>query len=188
MRRGSRLLLVALVVIGSVVGLAVLSLPFVVQTFRAPSPSMEPGQPEGSRFVVLKLDRSPEVGDVIVVRVPTGALDARCGQRPPPGAMCARSTPELTQTKFVKRVVAVGGDRIAMRDGRLVRDGVREPDRRLGSCTDSDDCDFPREIEVPPGQLFLLGDNRGASDDSRFWGPVPREAVVGRRWFTYWGG
>ena len=175
-------------VLGSAAGLALLGLPFVVQTFRAPGPGMEPGQPQGSRFVVLELDRSPEVGDVVVVRVPAGALDSRCGQRPLRGAMCARSTPELTQTKFVKRVVAVGGDRIAMRDGRLTRNGRPEPDRPLGACTDASGCDFPREVEVPPGHFFLLGDNRGASDDSRFWGPVPREAVVGRRWFTYWGG
>jgi signal peptidase I len=41
-------------------------------------------------------------------------------------------------------------------------------------------CDFPRPMTVPPGTYYMLGDNRGASDDSRFWGPVPGRAIVAR--------
>lgn len=83
--------------------------------------------------------------------------------------------------KFVKRVVGLPGDRITLRDGRVVRNGrqMREPFieacRGIGSS-----CDFPRALTVPAGMYYVLGDNRGESDDSRFWGAVPRDAIVGR--------
>ena len=160
---------------------------FVLQPFTARSQSMEPAVRLGERFVVLKLGRSGELGDVVVLRVPAGALESRCATEPPAGAMCARATPQLSETTFVMRVVAVGGDRISMRGGRVIRNGRPERTQGLSPC-DADGCDFPREIAVPAGQVFVLGDNRGGSDDSRFWGPVPREAIVGRRWFTYAGG
>ena len=50
----------------------------------------------------------------------------------------------------------------------------------IADCGGGEGCDFPRRITVPDGHYFLLGDNRGASDDSRFWGPVPLEWIQGR--------
>jgi signal peptidase I len=80
--------------------------------------------------------------------------------------------------------VAVGGDRIAMRDGKVIRNGSPETTTGLGECTPDEGCNFPREITVPDDHLFLLGDNRGSSDDSRFWGPVPEDWLLGRLWFV----
>ena len=82
--------------------------------------------------------------------------------------------------------MARGGDRIALRGGKVIRNGKPETTKGPRACSDAG-CDFPREITVPEGHLFLLGDNRGASDDSRFWGPVPEDSVVGRLWFVYSG-
>ena len=166
-----------------------LYLVFVVGTYRLPSESMQPGLRVQERFVALKLDKSAEVGDVIVFKPPVGAVQeaSQCGERAPQRAMCARPVPGEASVEYVKRVVAVGGDRIAMRDGRIVRNGRPEPGRPLGDCG-GEGCDYPEEITVPDGHLFMLGDNRGASDDSRFWGPVPEDAVTGRYWFTYSGG
>ena len=47
-------------------------------------------------------------------------------------------------------------------------------------------CELPKEITIPPDHYFMMGDNRGASDDSRFWGPVPRDWIIGEAFATYW--
>ena len=47
-------------------------------------------------------------------------------------------------------------------------------------------CDFPKQITIPPDHYFMMGDNSGASDDSRYWGPVPRDWLIGGAFFTYW--
>jgi signal peptidase I len=140
----------------------------------------------GDRFAVLKVG-TPEVGDIVILHPPAGADGDRetCGGGPPPaGQMCARPTRERLRVELVKRIVADGGDRISMRDGKLTRNGRPETTKGPQTCEGSDGCDFPRELTVPAGHFFVLGDNRGASDDSRFWGPVPDDWVIGRYWFA----
>ena len=182
-----RVLILLLATVGGLIVLAVLAFALVVGTYRAPSESMVPTLGVGSRFTVLKFG-DPEVGDVVVVTPPAGATDSSgemCrGGAPDEGAMCAQPTAGKADIKFVKRVVAVGGDRISMRGGKIIRNGRRETARGRVAC-DGDGCEFPKEITVPKGHLFLLGDNRGASDDSRFWGPVPEKWLVGKLWFVY---
>jgi signal peptidase I len=97
--------------------------------------------------------------------------------------MCAIPGEERSDVSFVKRVVAVGGDKISMEKGKIVRNGKPESTDGPRECS-SEACSFPGTVEIPRGTLFMLGDNRGASDDSRFWGPVPEDWVVGRYWFT----
>jgi signal peptidase I len=84
---------------------------------------------------------------------------------------------------FIKRVVGLPGDTINCRGGQLVRNGkpVDEPYLDQGTQTDCD-----KRITVGPGQLFVMGDNRGNSQDSRFFGPIPREDVVGRAFVRIW--
>jgi signal peptidase I len=53
-------------------------------------------------------------------------------------------------------------------------------------CHDSGSCDLPKTITIPPNEYFMMGDNREHSDDSRFWGPVPRDWIIGEAFFTYW--
>ena len=92
----------------------------------------------------------------------------------------ARARPRRRPTQtFIKRVVAVGGDTIAVRDGHAIRNGRRAAEPFAAPCGGGDGCDFPRAITVPDGSVFLLGDNRGGSLDSRFWGPVPVSWVIG---------
>jgi signal peptidase I len=183
-----RVLILLLATVGGLIVLAVLAFALVAGTYRAPSESMVPTLGVGARFTVLKFGDAG-VGDVVVVNPPLGAesQDEMCGGgRPDVGRMCAKPTAKKADVKFVKRVVAVGGDRISMRGGKIVRNGKRETTKGPVGC-DDDGCDFPQEITVPKGHLFLLGDNRGSSDDSRFWGPVPEKWLIGRLWFVYSG-
>ena len=64
--------------------------------------------------------------------------------------------------------------------------GKRQADgfANLTPCTDV--CNLQKQITVPPGQFFMMGDNRGQSDDSRDWGPVPKKWIIGEAFFTYW--
>ena len=181
---GRRLILLLAAVGGLIVVLAI-AFKLVAGSYRVPSESMTPTLGVGARFTVLKIG-DPEIGDVIVAHPPVGAeRDEMCGGGPPPaGQMCAKPTPQRSEISFVKRVVAVGGDRISMRGGKLVRNGKRETTKGPRAC-EEEGCEFPQEITVPDGHLFLLGDNRGASDDSRFWGPVREKWLIGKLWFVY---
>jgi signal peptidase I len=62
----------------------------------------------------------------------------------------------------------------------VIRDGVRENEPYTEPCAGGLPCNFPKPIVVPPGDYFMLGDNRGESDDSRFWGPVPKRWIIGK--------
>jgi signal peptidase I len=118
--------------------------------------------------------------------------------------------PEDVRETYVKRVIGVPGDRIRLVDKQVVRNGVRlvEPyTRHIDPMVDPYRDNFPTapgisttprgvdmfrnhvcdgEVVVPAGMLFALGDNRDNSEDSRYWGFVPREYVVGKPLFVYW--
>jgi signal peptidase I len=181
-----RVAVLLLIALGGLVALAVLAFVLVGGMYRAPSESMAPTIDVGDRFAVLEVG-DPEVGDVVVFHPPESA-DSDPGQMCGGGPgkveqVCAIAGEERSDVTFVKRVVGEGGDKLSMRSGKLIRNGKPESTDGPRSC-DGEPCDFPGTIEVPRGTLYMLGDNRGASDDSRFWGPVPEDWVVGRYWFT----
>jgi signal peptidase I len=136
--------------------------------------------------LAVEVDRSvPHVGDIVLFHPPAGAdaLPPRCGAEaegagtPRP---CGVPTVSESTQIFVKRVVAGPGDRVAIRDGHVVRDGLTESEPYVALCGNDPLCNFPQPVVVPRDAYFVLGDNRGASDDSRFWGPVPRSWIIGR--------
>lgn len=150
---------------------AVLSLviiTFVVQAFYIPSGSMEPTLQVGDRILVGKLSYRVGAihrGDVIVFHYPLN-----------PGK------------DFVKRVVGLGGERVELKDGVVLINGrpISElyPTALAGgdrSCTSN----YGPQV-VPAGNLFVLGDNRCNSEDSRFFGYVPVPNVIGKAMFIYW--
>jgi signal peptidase I len=173
------------------IGLALLIQAFLVKPYRIPTPSMVPTLDIGQRVLTNRLDTSPSVGDIVVFHPPKGADPSTpaCGSRSEgdqhPAACDVPTTAESTQT-FIKRVVGGPGDRISIVGGHVVRNGVREKDSYIDPCSQSSSCNFPKTIVVPPGHYFMMGDNRGASDDSRFWGPVPGKWIIGVAFFTYW--
>jgi signal peptidase I len=173
------------------VGLALLIQAFIVKPYRIPSPSMVPTLTPGQRVLTNRLINHPSVGDIVVFHPPAGAdpVTPVCGN-PNQGAghseACDQPTAAESSQTFIKRVVGGPGDTIKIIDGHVYRNGVREHDPYIVQCGSDSSCTFPTPIKIPPGDYFMMGDNRGASDDSRFWGPVPDKWVIGVAFFTYW--
>ena len=186
---GSLIELVLIVAVA--LGLALGIQAFLVKPYRIPSASMVPTLVEEQRVLVNRIGARfgpPEVGDVVVFHPPTGAEQGnQCGGGPPPdGQVCNRPTGEKADVNFIKRVVAGPGDRLRLEEGHVVLNGKRQNEPYTRPCGSGEGCDFPSEITVPAGHYFMMGDNRGASDDSRFWGPVPEEWIIGEAFATYW--
>jgi signal peptidase I len=96
------------------------------------------------------------------------------------------ATKEHADINFIKRVVAGPGDRIRIDNGHVIRNGKPAKESFARPCGGGDECDYPTEITIPAGHYFMMGDNRGSSDDSRFWGPVPEKWIIGGAFATYW--
>ena len=173
------------------VGLALLIQAFIVKPYRIPSGSMEPTLAIGQRILANRMINHPSIGDIVVFHPPAGANpeDAQCGN-PNQGTghsqACDQGTAQESSQTFIKRVVAGPGDVIKIINGHVYRNGVREKDSYAYPCGTGPDCNFPKAIKIPPGEYFMMGDNRGESDDSRFWGPVPNQWIIGVAFFTYW--
>jgi signal peptidase I len=186
---------------------AVLIRSFLVQAFYIPSSSMEQTLLVGDRVLVNKIlydVRPPARGEVIVFRgtdrwapenfdeEPGGMLD-RIGETL--GDLVGVSRPG--EKDFIKRVIGLPGDRVeCCTEGRVTVNGVAidEPYINVDSSLDvpptANVCGSRRfaEVVVPEGHLFVMGDNRAVSQDSRCQGTVPIENVIGRAFLIVWPG
>ncbi|HEY1507799.1 MAG TPA: signal peptidase I [Solirubrobacteraceae bacterium] len=183
------------VIVATALGLALLIQAFVVKPYRIPSGSMLPTLRVNQRVLVNRVGMhfsSPRVGEIIVFHPPknfdqgcanpTQGAD-RAGQ---PGAMaCDVPYSKASTQTFIKRLVGLPGDRIQILDGHVIRNGVREHDPYIVGCGGGV-CNFPGTITIPRGEYYMMGDNRPDSEDSRYWGPVPRKWIIGRAFLTYW--
>jgi signal peptidase I len=178
------------VIVAVALGLALGIQAFLVKPYRIPSESMVPTLQVGQRVLVNRIGHrfsTPEVGDVVVFHPPTGSETDTCGDpNRDENAPCPRPAGGPDSVNFIKRVVAGPGDRIRIVDGHVILNGKRQKDDYIAPCQGADGCTFPREVTVPPDHWFMMGDNRGSSDDSRFWGPVPRKWIIGQAFATYW--
>jgi signal peptidase I len=165
------------------VGLALLIQAFVVKPYMIPSPSMANTLVPGQRVLVDRLTyhyRDIARGDVIVFKQPHGQ----------PG-----------KDILIKRVVGLPGDTLSLDSGRLYVNGKlqNEPYVRVvgGQVEPTDPADtfggpasagwsLATPYTLPAGQYFVMGDNRTNSGDSRYFGTVPEENVIGRAFFSYW--
>ena len=135
---------------------------FLAQATRVQGQSMEPNLHTNQRLVVEKISyhfREPRRGDVVVFRHPRWGSEM-----------------------LIKRVIALPGERVEIRGGKVYINGYPLDEPYLTQPTTRD----YGPIVVPPGHVFVLGDNRGFSNDSRAFGPVPIKDIVGRALFSYW--
>ncbi len=187
-----------LVILAIAVGLALAIQAWLLKPYQIPSESMEPTLDIGQRVLVNRLVydfEDPQVGDIVVFNPPAGADTSgnECGvkvegrQPPEVGEPCPRPTAAKSSQTFIKRIVAGPGDTLSVAEGHPVVNGVEQRDEPfITPCGLSSVCNLPKTIKVPAGDYFMMGDNRGASDDSRFWGPVPKDWIIGEAFFTYW--
>jgi signal peptidase I len=178
-----------ILIVAAALGFALLIQAVLVKPYRIPSESMEPTLDVGERVLVNRVNyhfSDPDRGDIVVFHPPVGADGNNCGAQHPPDQPCPRPTPERSNVNFIKRVVAVPGDTLAIRGGHAVVNGKEQKETFINPCEGVGQCTYPRPIKIPPDHFFMMGDNRGQSDDSRFWGPVPKKWIIGQAFFTYW--
>jgi signal peptidase I len=177
--------------------LAILIKTFLIQAFFIPSPSMEGTLMVGDRVIVSKVPyyfHDPRRGDIIVFETPDP------GQQPDRGAV-GGFVHWLTQTlgvsqpdspDYIKRVIGLPGETVWASGGHVYVDGVRISEPYLTQPTN----DFAK-VKVPKGMLFVMGDNRSDSLDSRFGlgvnptdqpgvGFIPIDKVIGKAVFIVW--
>jgi signal peptidase I len=177
-----------LVTIAAALALAEAAQATVVKPFMIPTPSMEPTLDIGQRILVNRLAYdfgAPHRGDIVVFHPPSSPNCAISNL--PSDEACPKSVPTHARDYYVKRVIALPGDRLSIRHGHPVIDGREVTNEPFTEpCGVAPQCNLPKTIVIPKGEYFMLGDNRGNSDDSRFWGPVPESWIVGEAFATYW--
>jgi signal peptidase I len=134
----------------------------LAQTTRVLGHSMQPNLEMDQRLVVEKLSyrfQEPARGDVVVLW-----------------------PPYPSDKPLIKRVIGLPGETVRIADGQIFIDDVPLQEPYIDQETYWDD----GEHRVPPQQVFVLGDNRSASNDSRFFGMVPYDSIVGKAWLSYW--
>lgn len=161
--------------------LAIFIRTFFFQAFRIPSGSMRMTLLEGDHLIVNKLYYGAKV-PFTSYRLP-GLADPRRGD------IIVFIYPENPKRDFIKRLIAVGGDTVEIKygdiyiNGQLVEDPVIKNIYYYNRGTYGD---INKKVRVPDGYYFVLGDNSASSHDSRFWGFVAKDAIIGKAELIYW--
>lgn len=157
---------------------------FIVQAFKIPSGSMKPTLEIGDHILVNKLSYGIKIPYLRKTMIPTG--------EPKRGDIAVFIYPVDKSKDFIKRVIGVGGDVVEIRNKKVfVNDSVVND----AYAVHNEEVIFPKAIQprdnfgpvkVPEGAIFVMGDNRDQSYDSRFWGFVRLEDVIGKAFIIYW--
>ena len=148
---------------------------FIVQPHQVNGHSMDPNLQTGEYLLTEKVSyrfREPKRGDVVVFQAPisSGCIGDNCD--------------------YIKRIIALPGETVKVSEGKIfVNDQQLDESQYLSSSVISGAGNFTaggQEITLGDNQYFVCGDNRSQSSDSRAWGPIERDSIVGRAFFSYW--
>jgi signal peptidase I len=151
------------VIVAAAFAIAMLVQLFLIKPFTIHQVSMQPTLMEGDRILLNRLVyhfRDPRSGDVVVFHSPVN-----------------------DDEDLVKRIVAVAGDRVAVRHGALYVNGVAQKEPYL--LEQNIEGDYPETL-IPAGRVFVMGDNRNNSGDSRLFGPLETSVIIGEAFVVYW--
>ena len=170
-----------------VIALVIFSaLQFSFQNFRVEGASMEPNFKEGEYLMVNKLvyvSFDPSFLRYILPFLPIKTGNGFHPFHPPErGEVIVFHFPRDPSRDFIKRVMGIPGDEIEIRRGDVFVNGEKIEEPYIQR---KDTYSMPR-IKVPQGTYFVLGDNRASTNDSRDWGGVPEDKIIGKAWFAYW--
>jgi len=159
----------------------------VVQNFKVEGASMEPSLHSGQYLLINKIGYARLQGTPAYAIVHPDAAQQPSDPGylfggPQRGDIIVFRSPVQPDKDFIKRVIAVPGDTVEIRGGQVYVNGsvIDEPYIR-----DRPPYIAPRQV-VPPGNYFVLGDNRPNSSDSHVWGLVPADNIIGKAWVSYW--
>lgn|SRR3989344_4767643 len=140
----------------------------------------QPNQVKGSSMV-------PTLEDSEYVL--TDKLTYRWVRQPKPGDIVVFEAPENEKYDFIKRIIAIPGDVVTIKDGQVSVNNQPIVEKYLSPLTQTPAGAFLKNNQpyiVRDGGYIVMGDNRRFSSDSREWGPVPTDHLIGRAWFRYW--
>ncbi len=187
--------------------LAVLIRSYFIQPFKIPSGSMERTLLIGDHLFVDKWTYGPQVlppmfwdigfqegTPLLSVRWPNawlpwtekrlpGLRNPRCGD------IIVFVYPNDPTKDFIKRLIAVGGEDVSIKDGAIYINGKEVTDPRIKRTYYYNRGDYGAEgqvVHVPPGYVYVMGDNSGSSYDSRYWGFVPQTSIIGKADIIFW--
>ena len=162
---------------------------FVVQAFKIPTGSMEPNLLVGDHLLVNKFVFAPTLSSAERTLLPM--TDIRRGD------IVVFKYPEDPERDFIKRVIGLSGETIELKDRQIRVNGraIQEPYAHYlprpagsggGEVTTGDVRERYGPVVVPAGSVFVMGDNRDNSQDSRYWGFLPKENIKGKALMIYW--
>ena len=187
--------------------LAVLIRSYFIQPFKIPSGSMRMTLIEGDHLFVDKWNYGPQVlppmfwdiglqegSPLLSVRWPEALLPMTKirlpgFRKPQRGDIIVFVYPVDPTKDFIKRLIAVGGETVEIRDGAIYVNGKEITDPRIKHTYYYNRGDYGAEgqvVHVPPGYVFVMGDNSGSSYDSRYWGFVPETNIIGKADLIFW--
>lgn len=180
---------------------------YLLQPFKIPSGSMRMTLLEGDHLFVDKWTYGPQyltplfwdIGfqenkPILSLRWPDAWLSWTQKRlpglgKPQRGDIIVFVYPQDPTKDFIKRLIAVGGETVQIKDGAIFIDGKEITDPRIKRTYYYNRGDYGAEgqtVFVPPGYVFAMGDNSGSSYDSRYWGFVPESSIIGKADFIFW--